>query len=292
MNRSGSSSPPESPIFFLHIPKTAGSTLYRIIENHYPFAQIYTFWQTGTLDDFKRLNKTQRNHLQVVRGHVGCGVDDYLPSGSRYFTFLRHPIERVISYYTFIRRSPKHYCFKQITQNNLDLEAFIRSKSDTLADNGQVRLLANLETGHEIPFGKLTDKHLQQAKNNLQTRIEIIGLTEHFDETLFLLSRAFNWQNFYYARQNVSANHNKSHNLPKSTNDILVATNQLDLALYEFATQLFEQQIENLGDRFPQQLAAFQTKNQQKQRWINLLWETRKFPINTYLRNQFKRLRP
>lgn len=271
-------------VVFLHIPKTAGSTLYRILETHYRWESIYTMWQDGTLDEFKALSTEQKMAIRLLRGHFGFGIRTLLPGPSEYFTILRDPTERVISYYHFVRRSPRHYCYERVTKDNMSLETFVTSRIDTLLDNGQTRLLANRESGHEIPFGSCTTALLDEAKHNLREQMKVVGLTERFDETLFLLQQAFGWRKLYYSRQNVSAGRSSQQALPPSTLATIQATNTLDTELYHFAEMLFEEQLAQFGDELPQRLADFRRANQRRQRLTHLLWELRKYPVRTYLR--------
>ncbi|HIP69944.1 MAG TPA: hypothetical protein EYH05_00935 [Anaerolineae bacterium] len=275
-----------SPAIFLHIPKTAGSTLYRILGNHYPFKNIYTVWQDGSLDEFKQLTPEQHTSIRLLRGHFGYGLVSCLPAESVWFTILRDPVERAISYYHFIRRSPRHYCYDRVTQNKLSLEEFLTGQIDTLADNGQTRLLANLETGHEIPFGQCSKEMLTQAKYNLQTNMAVVGLTEQFDETLLLLQKAFGWRNIYYSRQNVSRNKSSQTELPASTLEVIRQTNQLDTALYQFAEQLFREQWQKWGDDAA--LVSFRRRNRQYAWFTKLRWQTRKFPLRTRVKRLFQ----
>ena len=282
---------PPKPVVFLHIPKTAGSTLYRIIETHYPWKNIYTIWQTGTLEEFKQLSPEELAKIEMLRGHFAFGLKQQLPATAAYFTILREPVDRVVSYYHFICRSPRHYCYQQVTQGQMSLEQFVTSQIDTLADNGQTRLLANLSSGHEIPFGQCTTGLLAQAKENLQTQMQVVGLTERFDETLFLLRAAFGWQKIRYSRQNVSTERKPATTLQPATRKAIQECNQLDIELYRFAETLFETQLDRLGEDLPQKLAAFRLANGRFQPLSHFLWELRKNPVRTYLRNLLERKR-
>src|SRR6516162_400599 len=89
-------------LLFLHIHKTAGTTLHRIIEREYNPFYIYTIeggrieW---SVDHLKKLPLHRRAALQVVKGHMSFGLHEYLPQPSTYITFLRDPVERCISSY-------------------------------------------------------------------------------------------------------------------------------------------------------------------------------------------------
>src|SRR5207245_9220276 len=92
-------------LIFLHIPKTAGTTLNRIIEWQYgPFA-IFTmdpYRIRATPERLKRLPERRRRRLQVVRGHMFYGLHESLPQGASYFTMLGDPVARALSTYYFI----------------------------------------------------------------------------------------------------------------------------------------------------------------------------------------------
>lgn len=251
----------EPAAIFLHIPKTAGSTLYQIINRNYQKRHIYTIWQDGTLDEFKDLSDARRSKIRLLRGHAGYGIHQNLPRPAIYFTLLRDPIERVISYYHFVRRTPAHYCHDQVRSDNMSLGEFIESKIDRMVDNGQSRLLGGLETGHELEFGECTEELLQTAKKNLRENISVVGLTEEFDATLLLLKRYFGWHQIFYTRQNVSSNRLHRDELPKSTSEAIREVNQLDLDLYQTAETLFRESLSEQGDAFDQAVRSFQRLN-------------------------------
>jgi hypothetical protein len=280
----------EPTVIFLHIPRTAGTTLYRIIERHYKKAHIYTVWMDGTPDEFKNLSQSRRAAIRVLRGHTGWGLHEFLPGPASYFTLLRDPIERVISYYYFIRRAPRHYCHDLVTSNDMSLRDFLESQADPMADNAQTRLLSGLETGQELGFGECTEELLEIAKRNLRENVAVVGLTEEFDRTLLLLKRAFGWQKLFYARQNVSANRPRKNELPPTTRDAVAEVNLLDTGLYQHATALFEEQIRQQEASFARELESFQSANQ----WLSPLfyayWQMRRISVRTFVRKRMHRL--
>src|SRR5919108_6323105 len=116
-------------LIFLHIPKTAGTTLNRIIEWQYsPFA-IYTmdpYRIRATAERFKRLPETRRRRLRVVRGHMLYGIHEFLPQGATYITMLRDPVARVLSSYYFILRRPLHPLHRKMKKERLSVEDYLR----------------------------------------------------------------------------------------------------------------------------------------------------------------------
>ena len=248
-------------VIFLHIPKTAGTTLYRIMDRHYRREAVYTIWQDGTLDDFKHLSPARRSQIRLLRGHVGLGLHEFLSGPTSYFTFLREPIDRVISYYHYVRRTPQHYCYELVTSQRLGLKEFVESRTDPMLDKAQTRLLSGLATGQEVPFGECTADLLEAARRNLRERMAVIGLTDEFDQTLLLLKKAFGWNKLFYARQNVSTDSTGRHDLEPATLDAIVKVNQLDLELYRYAKELFAGQLRQQNESFVQEVRSFQNTN-------------------------------
>jgi len=270
-------------VIFLHIPKTAGTTLYQIVNRHYQKKDIYTIWQDGTLDEFKNLDNSRKSQIRLLRGHAGFGMDKYLPKPAVYFTLLREPIERTISYYHFVRRTPAHYSYEQVTSGDMSLGEFIESRIDRMLDNGQTRLLAGLETGHELAFGECTEELLEIAKRNLRENMAVVGLTEEFDATLLLLKRAFGWHRLFYTRENVSSKRLREAELQTTLNTI-IETNQLDIELYQYATTLFEEQIHQQGDQFINQVKSFQKTNRLLAPFVSLRLGIRRTSSAVYWR--------
>jgi hypothetical protein len=276
-------------IIFLHIPKTAGTTLYRIMDRHYQKKSIYTIWQDGTLDEFKQLNEARRSHIRLLRGHFGLGLDELLRGPTAYFTFLREPIERVISYYHYVRRSPGHYCYEQVTSRRMSLKEFVESRLDPMVDNAQTRLLSGLATGQEIPFGQCPPDLLERARQNLHDRMTVIGLTEKFDQTLLLLKQTFGWNKLLYAPQNVSTDAGGRSAVEGAARDVILAVNQLDVELYRYAQTLFDEQVKRQGPAFSRELEAFQKTNRRLKPFLYLYWELPHWSLRQAVKKRVRR---
>jgi hypothetical protein len=246
-------------VIFLHIPKTAGSTLHHIIRRQHPARAIYHMSsRPNSQQKFQNLSVAQRAKIKILMGHFEMGIDDYLPQPTTYFTMLRHPVRRATSYFAHVRRDPDHYCHHLVTTQQMSLDAFIRSGADVMMDNGQTRMLAGVL--YTIPFGNLGPEILETAKRNIQNHFAFVGLTEQFDKALLLMNHFFGWRNLYYTRRNVSA-HEEKEQLSSATTNLLHSVNQLDMALYEFAAHWLAQQVTQLEPAFSQQFARFQRLN-------------------------------
>jgi hypothetical protein len=244
-------------VIFLHIVKTAGTTIHRIIERNYQPEEMYWIGTDfRTFDHFTSMSDEGRAQIRVLRGHMVFGMHEHLPGTFTYFTLLRDPVERAISYYYFIRRTPEHHCHDLIVSNGMSLKEFVESGADILIVNGQTRVLAGGKWHDEC-----TEEAVEAAKKNLREYFAVVGLVERFDETLYLLKRVFGWRGLYYTRQNVGTNRPEIDELTPATLDAVVRANQLDVQLYQYAAQLFEEQIRQQNALFSLEVRLFRLVN-------------------------------
>lgn len=246
-------------VIFLHIPKTAGSTLLRIIERQYHPEEIYSLYLRQDFRAFEGLSEARKAEIRIYRGHMMFGWDQRLSRPATYFTILRDPVERALSYYYFTRKNPEHHHYDLIRSGDLSLAEYLESQEELMMDNGQTRMLCG---GYYImEYGRLSREALEAAKTNLRQNIEVAGLTERFDETLLLLKKAFGWGNVFYARQNVVRKRPRREELSPDTLAVIHKYNRLDTELYQFAQTLFEEQVRKQGPSFAQEVRSFQRAN-------------------------------
>jgi len=278
-------------VIFLHLPKTAGTTLNNIINRQYRDDEIYASGAIvqDSVAQLKAMEIGEREKIRIFIGHMGFGLHDLLAPPTTYFTILREPIDRVISFYYYVQRNGAHYLHDYVLNDDVSLDEFLTSKATLMTDNFQVRLISGV--WNDIPYGECTRETLEQAKKNLQDSFAVVGLTEEFDQTLLLLKRALGWDNIYYMRHNVTKNRPQKDVLSPETMALLRSHNELDLELYAFAKTLFAEQVERQGASFARDVKLFQWKNGRFKPLINMYWQARKLSVRVFVREQIARLR-
>src|SRR5438128_6438596 len=116
-------------LIFLHIPKTAGTTLNRIIDWQYNPVSIFTVDPhriRATVARFKTFSEQRRRRFRVVRGHLLYGIHEFLPQGATYITMLREPVARLLSTYRFILRDHLHPLHRKFKRERLGVEELIQ----------------------------------------------------------------------------------------------------------------------------------------------------------------------
>ncbi len=223
-------------LIFLHIPKTAGTTLNRIIEWQYNPLSIFTMDPLrirATVDRLKTLSEQRRRRLQVVRGHLFYGVHELLPQGATYITMLREPVARFLSSYYFLQRRPLHPMHRKVTTERVGIEDFIRLTAQR--QNLQCMLIAGVKGE-----GACDERILDQAKENLMKSFSVVGICELFEESLVLIAKTFNWQIPFYANRKVSKTRPQ---VELGEIEMIREHNRFDLELYEFGKNLFREMV-------------------------------------------------
>lgn len=225
-------------IFFLHNMKTAGTTLRNYLANIYQPEERYMAASLADLFHFSRLTPEEAGQLKLVVGHFPFGSHRPLFTDFAYFTLLREPIDRVISFYYHRRRSPQEVDYRWINENNISLEEYVAAANSKETDNGQVRRISG--QGMRPDFGSCSREMLAQAQSNIKRHFALVGLQERFKETLTRLQHTFGWPEAPYTNQNISPNRLAKEDLDPSTRHTIERFNQLDLELYEWVRERFE----------------------------------------------------
>jgi len=117
-------------VFFDHIPKCGGSSLKHYLESNYLRRKTKSFYHTdprSALNDFKNTADSKRHSCQLIIGHYLNTIIDHIHPESIKVTVLREPIDRIISHYYYVKRSPSHYLFEKVTKGKLSISEYVES---------------------------------------------------------------------------------------------------------------------------------------------------------------------
>ncbi|HEY1288709.1 MAG TPA: sulfotransferase family 2 domain-containing protein [Burkholderiales bacterium] len=242
-------------IAFLHIPKTAGTTLNSVLAREYGPDESYEIMMRGmawilpeqpiirrrllSFSKVLRLRTAVRTHprLRLVHGHFDLSIARHLPADTRFFTLLRDPVERAISHYYHYRRRAidrLHPVAMRAT-----LAEWVSACGLVEMDNGQTRRLAG---EMNLACGRVTPAMLERAASRL-AKFAVVGLTERFDQSLALLQRAFGWGARPGLPENVGEDRPGRAEVGEEALRAIERCNRFDLELYRFASGLFEARV-------------------------------------------------
>jgi hypothetical protein len=266
-------------VIFLHIPKTAGTTLSYILEKQYEAEKTFTIDdylnpdQGGSsIEKFVKLPFEYRKGIMLLKGHMPFGLHQMLPNPPIYLTILRNPVDRAISQYYHLLRQPDHYLYKTVTANKMTLEDFVCSRMSPELNNGQTRLLSGVSPAD----AECSVEMLQQAMANLSSRIAVVGLCEMFDKTLMLIKNQLQWKRIpFYCRMNVSRNRPSREDITRRALKLIERENLFDCQLYKYAVKLFGTRIAEQEHQVSIELKRFVVLNSIYQKCLIPYWSSR-----------------
>lgn len=237
-------------LFFLHIPKTAGSSLNYIIKNNFQSKaqEIRWHWTTWITQDelTQKLKEVDPYDKQLIHGHFVFGTHELLnQTDAKYLTFVRDPLKKAQSGYHHVKRDTRAKYHSDYIQKKMD--DYLLDNRIFENDNGLVRRLSGI--GNEIPYGQVSVHHFNLAIENINKNFLAVGITEHFDLSIELFRSLGVFKNVYYWKQNVSKKKTPDSNIKLSDaiREKFRDTNRFDYDLYSYCLDKFNKRTENLA---------------------------------------------
>lgn len=242
-------------VVFLHIPKTAGTTLRSIFMKQYQGQELLLCYNNAKKWRMELKNPAKLRHVKAIAGHFPFGIHRSIPRKFTYITMLRDPVERVVSLYQHFQRDPNQRYHQKVKQ--MSLKEFVnceeimnvRIGSTAHINNPQTRFLSGDKTAN-----------LEKAIDNLTKNFSVVGVTDLFDESIFLMKKKLSWRNIHYRKLNVSKKRTKKEDLPKEILDLIEEKNKLDIQLYHHFKQELQKKIRALDAVSLQELNALKGK--------------------------------
>lgn len=259
----------DSKLIFVHIPKTAGSTLDQVLNRE---AKGNVCWLSGgarkTVERLTHLPPEELLRFKVYAGHVPLGLHTLIPAPCRYITILRDPVERLVSHYYHVHDKPQHRSYEQIVEGGMSLLDFVASDISPEVDNLQTRFIAGLEANQATPMNGCNEALLQTATQNLDSLFAGVLVQEYFDHSLLLLAAALGWRNRpVYASRRVHGTRPRSRDIPEEVRELAASRNRFDVMLHRVALERVETAVEAGGAAFTEQLDRFCTE---REAWASL----------------------
>jgi hypothetical protein len=251
----------DDQLVFIHLPKTAGTTLRYMIEPHFSESDICPLNNRGELEG---VNCKYFDQFPYIRGHLPYELMEKMVTGKRsWITMLRNPIERYLSQFYFQQAKPDTIpvLYTQATEDdiqtfcNLTLDDFVNTPSFKFhlqSRDVQARWLAttiNVDSPDEWihafneSLTRETDINIDLGIQRLDG-FDLIGLTERFQDSVFMLSYFFAWPPVISADQlNATAEKPRLDNISQDVVDRIAELNTSDLLIYEHAKQVFEKRF-------------------------------------------------
>jgi len=214
----------------------------------YLLATIYDnfYWHgLGTNEDYYRLQVKkhfEKSSCCIISGHIFYDYTKIRTWGYdkvTFFTMLREPIKRIISAYfwsVFSTSEMMTYLFRKNKTPNFRewCQGF---------DNTQIRYIITKWDG------VITEDDYKEAKERLERDYLIVGLTEQYDESLYMMYKKLNWPRlpYYGYAAGVKTNVPETISRPTAADiDYITELNKYDIKLYNHFKEKFVQSLQTL----------------------------------------------
>lgn len=223
------------PALFMHIQKTAGTSIVQMAAKHYGKDNVCSH------GDFVGKSLQEMVRFPFVSGHFGHTLAKPLMHDRYSFTFLRDPVERVLSYYSFCRsRDPTEFHMYQDAQS-LGLKDFLQA---ALSDkkmkwpiyNGQTWYLACGPGDEKTRVNFMPPSELLEMALAHLHEYSYVGFTETFTEDVDNVFRELNVRHVGTKEYiNASPGREIVENISEDVLELIKEITQLDAELYNTA---------------------------------------------------------
>jgi len=231
-------------IVFLHIPKTAGTSLSHLLSRKFKADRIVRIYSPA--DCARQLDEHAAKISEAtdcVSGHIVYGLHTHLDRECKYFSMLRDPVSRVLSHYHFARTKDAETHplgdVIEFAQHSTVMEYLQRFPGIAFE---QIRALSGVDT--------LDRTALQLAKDNVTSNRIRVGLTEEFFQSTEILFQelGMGYPRFAWRRKNKgdkAAIVNGQTLSDKLTRAALEEYCALDIELYQHAQEHYAKRKRN-----------------------------------------------
>ncbi len=225
---------------FLHIGKTAGTSLQHALFESLHDAAIFH----ESLPNFDRASAAELAINDLVIGHFMYQHVAKLRTDRFLFSFLRDPIERVISTYHFLRTDSP---VEEYSRRAIEAAKVLTLQEFLLCDDPGVRMVTeNFQAktlAYDIrPEYQAAILDLQsEAERNLAT-FDFVGIVEYFPESMAALSEKLG-STLAPKKLNVTRARAKAPAASSDEIELIRQLNAVDMALYAAARDRFERTV-------------------------------------------------
>lgn len=234
---------------FTHIPKTAGKLITDIVEKQFAEEERFLFLFDDTFyDEYKKQRGTERyQKLRFFAGHLSYDLIE-LVAPDYTFTFLRDPVDRVLSSYFYWRQVHINDKTTDFDGNLCDLIVREVDWEDDLMRHlhspytGKSLELLNAQTWqiasnlyNRQPWTEI--EILKRAKKHLDS-FDFVGIYEDLESDIIALFQEQGWpvpSNFH--RVNRTEERKQISELSPGILKAIRSANQLDIELYNYALE-------------------------------------------------------
>lgn len=228
----------DAKYFFVHLHKTAGTSLWRRMSHHFEAHEMYPSTSDGSplrrtvaVDDLVERWPSRRAEVRVLAGHFPLCLREILAEEFVVFTLLRDPVERVLSALREQRQKLPEFAEKSFE------EIYFDPLRHAMHRNHMVKMFGmrpDEQTDGLLTRLDMDERHVERALSGLDS-CDAVGFQSDFDAFCAHLEQRYEWDLGPSRVENASDPVDMSDGIV----EIVTADNALDIAFYEAACARF-----------------------------------------------------
>jgi len=217
------------PVIFVHIPKTAGTSVQKIFATWFGKGLIrhYADGITGELPPVFDLRHSESatqavclyGHFNQLRGFGIPGRYDFV---TQYLTIVRDPIEQTISEYFYIRRVGRNWKDQS------------RVPTGSLEDH-----IASAKPNFLNHFPDVITK--DNYRDVIEEKFIAVGTTEQLEATINLFAKCLGFKPVEIPRENVTL---RDQEISDAHRTAFIERNKLEYLVYEYCKQRLQDELQ------------------------------------------------
>ena len=218
-------------IFFDHLPKCGGTTLNHYLVSHFPQRKIFFVDSESSIKLFQESPESFRFNFDFIFGHNASEIIDFVNPDCFKVTMFRNPIDRVYSYFHYVKKTQEHPLHASFLESEISLKQYALSEKNPEICNWYTTHFS----GYSLDDAKKEpDKAVSAALVFIQQRYDLIGFLSDFEAFVENLRYNANLKHSYDGKKrNVT---HSALNKPGITAEEVMAikvSNQMDISLYQ-----------------------------------------------------------
>lgn len=244
-------------LIFMHLGKTAGGSFNDAIFFRLPAEQRFHASRGRTNGLGLHLRQDieaayaqewagRRNEPRLISGHLQFGIHKMLRGRWRYISLIRHPVDRIISQYYYLKQIDLSNTPIYELMENISLADYATSRLSPDLHNGQTRALSGIDklgaaTGSDIEFPDVCEADFDMALSNIDKHFLFIAPHTEVDVVIRMISDIYGIAPESLPKQpaNVTVNRPAVEDIDESVKAAILRNNLFDFRLYQHTQKSF-----------------------------------------------------